>query len=533
MNKMRIYILIFFLSTFFSVSVAKAEGDVQIFERNKHLPGNDSQVQSTANSRNKKLINWVKNNVSSSTGLPLSFQIPEEKKESVYSRMGLKNSAKGIIERMIVEEGLVVYDGAVRQIVLSMLGGEENLNEASKAMEIYWDGEIGELSNVRAGFPVNNFIYDLNNPEAVSSDLSKKGKRGFIFRIINANGKYTTSDPCDGKTSLKNFPTWPEIHWEDWKPIAGENAWIVLSALQLYHKKYFDQTLQDYNHPEESIDLELAKEIARAAIFLQAENGGIRMAPVGTFMEGSPDGKGWYDLISTENNLSWYAAFRMLHQITGDEKYKNVLIGMDEYFKVAWNHENKYFYQGMRFKKGQWFLEKRHFATDVQTWGILVLGCEKIDQMFGEESAYSVWKSAKEISGCFDLDENLVGVGFTREHDRVSVEWSAGAIFAARELSDYYKNKNYNIFKEAFDDATQMRQGIESLRQRLSQSSEAYSYSSKRGWIPFGWFSHEPSVLSLASTAWVILLDAEFNPFELPDRLKSKDDWQLAGRIKY
>ena len=493
----------------------KAEVAPKLFEKNRHLIGRNSRVNDYKESVNYKLINWMKGNVSVETGLPLSFQIPLEEKEKVYGRMGGQNSSEGIIERVIVEEGLVIYDGAVRQIVLSMLGGEENLKEAFRCAETYWNGDLNDLSSLRAGFPINNFVYDINNPEAVSSDLSKKGERGFIFRIINANGRYATVDPYDGKAEFEGFPAWPAIHWEDWKPVAGENAWIVMSALHLYHKKYFDSQGYAFGHNLDSVELSLAKELARAAMLLQAENGGIRMAPIGTYMEGYQDGKGWYNLISTENNLSWYAAFRMLYQITGDPIYRDAMSKIDTYFQLVWNEEDQYFYQGMSFKKGEWTLEKKHFATDVQTWGIMVLGCKKIDQWFGKGSGYRAWQAAKNLAGSLDKSGSLIGVGFTEEKDRVSVEWTAGAIFAARMVGEYYKDINSQWSMQAFIDARQMRDGVEFFKKEVDEERQAYSYSSKRGWIPFGWFSHEPSVLSLASTAWMVLLDANFNPFDL------------------
>ncbi|MDD3375747.1 MAG: hypothetical protein PHY73_08535 [Candidatus Omnitrophica bacterium] len=527
MNK-KYLILLVALQVFSMSAIAKAETATKPFEKNRYLIRRDFEMNDYAKNADYTLINWIKGNVSSETGLPFSFQIPLEEKEEVYGRMGGQNSVEGIIERVIVEEGLVIYDGAVRQIVLSMLGGEENLKEAFRPVEVYWNGSLNDISNLRAGFPINNFIYDINDPYAVSSDLSEKGKRGFIFRIINANGRYATVDPYDGKSEFEGFPAWPAIHWEDWKPVAGENAWIAMSALHLYHKKYFNSQTQEYSHPQESVELSLAKELARAAILLQAGNGGIRMAPIGTYMQGHQDGKGWYNLISTENNLSWYAAFRMLYQITNDSQYKEAMDKMDHYFQLAWNQSGQYFYQGMSFKKGEWSLEKKHFATDVQTWGIMVLGCQKIDQWFGEGASYRAWQAAKNFAGSLGENGSLLGVGFAEENDRVSAEWTAGAIFAARMIAEYYKYANFEWSMRSFVDAQQMREGIELLRKEAGVNKQAYSYSSKRGWIPFGWFSHEPSVLSLASTAWMVLLDAEFNPFDLPGMNQDKARWELA-----
>ncbi len=475
-------------------------------------------------SEEQKLIRWIKNNVSGNTQLPLSFQIPDQYKPPIYANMGEANSINGIIERVIVEEGLVIYDGAVGQIALTILGSTENLQYAYRPLEIYWQGRVGDLSNIRAGYPGNSFIYNPNNPFAVSSDLQAFGQRGFIFRIINAHGRYNTFDPLDGKIEFKGFPTWPTVHWEDWKPVAGENAWVVLAALHLFHKKYFNSTYQFYDHISDALELRLAEELARAAILLQAENGGIRMAPIGTY---SPDEKGsaagepnhtwWYHQISTENNISWYAAFRMLYEITQNAIYKQAMDKIEYYFKEVWNKEG-YFFQGMCFKNQQWEANTENFATDVQTWGIAALGPHRIDEWFGPGAAYQMWRTAKIRSGSWDDQGRLVGVGYTDEHDRVSVEWTAGAILAAREIASYYQKDHLRWAEEALKDSQQMREGVKFLKRELSEDQTAYAYSSKRDWIPFGWNSHQPEVLSLASSAWVALVDAKINPFYLNKR---------------
>ncbi len=477
-------------------------------------------ITQIGNAEDMKLLNFIKSNVSQKTHMPFSFAIALNKKKLVYSDMGEKNSLAGVIERTIVEEGLIVYDGAVGQIVLSMVGGKENLKMAEHPIDVYWSGELGGLWNIRAGYPINNFIYDPKNPERVSSDLKQKGKRGFIFRIINANGKYNTKDPLDGKTQLE-YPN-KRIHWEDWKPVAGENAWVAMAALHIYHAKYYDALRQDYYYVEDSVELKLAKELARAAMILQSETGGIRMAPIGTYRnpndfidKNMPQGQWWYNQISSENNISWYAAFRMLYEITKEDKYKLAMDGIERFFKGVWDPQEGYFHQGMHCVNGEWKKSKSHFALDVQTWGIATFGPEKIDEWLGQGVAYKLWNLSKKLSGSYDKNKNLIGVGYIREHDRVSVEWTAGAILAAREIGKYYKNINSDWSQSSLADAKSMRQGIEFLRQSISDNEEAYSYSSRRGWIPFGWNSHDPEVVSLASTGWVVFVDAHFNPFKL------------------
>jgi hypothetical protein len=415
-----------------------------------------------------------------------------------------------------------IYDGAVYQIVLSMLGGEQNLNQASLADRYYWQGAVGDTWNIRAGYPINTFVYDPQNPEKVSSDNSRLGERGFIFRIIDADGKYLVTDPLDGKQTLEGFPENDRLHWVDWKPVAGENAWVVIAAMQIYHKKYFDAGKGVYAQHPDSVELQLAKELARAAMMLQADIGGIRMAPLGTSRSLTKEEKKdfsendwWYNHLSTENNISWYAAFRMLYQVTGEAKYKKAMDAIERYLQFVWDEKQGFFHQGACFANGHWGVARENFALDVQTWSIACLGPQKLDALFGQGAAWCIWQAGRGHSGVFDKQGNVVGVGFTDEHDRISVEWSAGAMVALTELADYYKVKAPDLFAQALADKFAMRMSMDSLLFNISQDLAAYSYSSRRGEVPFGWNSHDPQVMSLASTGWMIFVDAGFNPFWL------------------
>lgn len=465
-----------------------------------------------------QLINWMRSNVSEQTGLPYSFYISKDQQQEIYSAMGSADKADNIIERIIVNEGLVIYDGAVMQMAMLLSGSSQDLQLAERLIQVYWAGELGNLHNIRSGYP--QFIYNPHNPEEISSSKdASRHSRGFMFRIINADGNYLTQDPLDGKQYAENFPVSSRIHWEDWKPVAGENAWVAMSALQLFHHKYYDEYWKEYYYKEEPVELLLAKELARAAISLQAENGGIRMAPLNTFRESLPgevisgQGDWWYNQISSENNISWYAAFRMLYEVTGEDIYADAMRGIEHYLKEVYSSEDKYFYQGMRYDGTAWVINKAHFALDVQTWGVACLRPLLIDTWLGEGETVRILRKAFEESGYYDENGKIIGVGFTSEHDRISVEWTAGAILALQEAALYYKNRSPEDAQWAIAYGTAMREGIEFLRRELDYGRAAYSYSSKRGWIPFGWYSHHPDVLSLASTGWVVFNDAGFNPF--------------------
>jgi hypothetical protein len=204
------------------------------------------------------VIEWMRADTSR-LGMPKSFQVPEDQRRSVYSTMGSANSFDGVIERVIVNEGLVVYDGAVRDIVLANIGGEENLRIASIATNNYWLGRLGALARIRGGYDGSAeqpFVYNPDNPRAISTRT--RGNRGFVFRIISAEGNYETYDPLDGKRSLNG----QRIHWEDWKPIAGENAWLTMAASHLYHAKYYNPANDSYDRaPDNTVELSFCKRI--------------------------------------------------------------------------------------------------------------------------------------------------------------------------------------------------------------------------------------------------------------------------------
>ena len=288
---------------------------------------------------------------------------------------------------------------------------------------------------------------------------------------------------------------------------------LVCPFLFLYHAKYYSTKTKDYNSaPKDSLELSLAQDLARAALLLQADNGGIRMSPVGTF---HAKGKDWYyNEISTENNLSWYAALRMLYQITKDEKYRKAMDRIEVYLKSVWDKKSNVFYQGAHYTDSSWKPNTAPFATDCQTWAIDVLGPAVIDGWFGEGTAMKMWQKTKELAG-YVKDGKLKGVGFSSEHDRLSIEWTAGAILATRILTDYYKTKHPEWATEVSNDAESMRNGIDDYKFEVTPGQSAYAYSSRRGVIPFGWNSHSPDVLSTTSTSWVVLLEKGFNPFIL------------------
>ncbi|MBI1976001.1 MAG: hypothetical protein HYS56_00655 [Candidatus Omnitrophica bacterium] len=456
--------------------------------------------QMPANLTPEAVANWLNNLAAQSrTGVPFSFQVPPEIAASLWPNTTNEH------ERMVLKEGLVIYDGALAEILWSLMGDSKRAGMLTNAI---WKGNLGQLelrAYHREGDDSHPFIYS-DDPNDISG--FEEGKRGFVFKTTNANGVFNVIDPLTGR----------QLDWSQWQPIAGENAWAgVIAPLQAYAKKYGDTLNQD------AVELKLAEEIARAAMFLQAENGGIRMGPQGIWHD-SGDTHWYYNEQSVENNLSWYSAFRMLHQVTGDQKYKDAMTRLEGFFKSAFDPMNGTFAQGFHFNGTRWN-KNVTFATDVQTWGVLALGAEWIDARFGAGAAFRMLESAKKEAGVFDSKTGaLRGVDFTNYRNlgrapMVSVEWTAGAIMAFQQAAQYYAVSNPVFSQGLTKDADSMWDYTKSLAVDINGTT-AYPYATGSGPTQnrptgHGWFAPPQEVMSTASSVWMALLELGFNPFEL------------------
>lgn len=438
---------------------------------------------------------WLIQNVAPDTGVILSFKVPDYLASDIWKQT-LGESEGGIHERMVLSEGLIIYDGAVAQIFQALTG---NLGPAKVLARVLWNGYLGQLNSLHGS--ESPFIY------SDKGEISyEEGKRGFRFKVINAYGHWQLIDRYTGKT----------ITWSQWQPIAGENAWAgVLGPLEVYIKEHGSTYKPDV------LEMRLAEEVARAAIVLQAENGGIRMAPKGTWSPQEPgtdpsEYEWLYNEISTENNLSWYAAFRKLAQITGKSIYKNALNGVENYLKNSFDSQRGIFVQGKHYDKAKriWRINPI-FATDCQTWAIDVLGPEVIDKWFGAGSAYRLWSKTKDLAGIYDRN-NLIAVDFTERKQVKSIEWTAGGIMASAILADYYENNTPKQAIECGNDAISMYAHMQNMAVKTGETL-AWPYSDKRAPTGHGWMA-AGRVLSTASTAWMGLLELSRNPFFLGGR---------------
>jgi len=428
-------------------------------------------------------------------GIPKSYRLPQGYWEIHRGQTDKAGEVDRIIERQIAENSLSIYDGAVWQIALALAAPRETAGEVRGLTRVLTDGKLGDFETIRA----HRFPYRYGDRQ-----LPMPKSSAFFFRMIA--DRYTQPDPMGGATRHENFPNLAILHHEDWKPVMGEQAWAaVLGPL------HSERLLVPAGVPASSQAQDLAVSLLPAFESMMSPIGAVYHVPHGTH------GKSGYE-ISTENNLSLLAAVRMLHKrlaaqgrTQAADRAAWILNGLQSYFRGhAFDRAAGIFIQGGHYLEGR-FVPSSVFAADCQTWGIAALGPDWIDREFGEGAARKVWQTTRRRSGTFDAWGNLEGIGFTDQEDVISIEWTAGAILACRMLASYYSKTRPDWALEFESDAVRMRLALDRYRVKLDDGSEAYLYSNRRFFIPFGWWANP--VPSLVSTAWVILLDRGYNPF--------------------
>ncbi|NGX43838.1 MAG: hypothetical protein K940chlam7_02143, partial [Chlamydiae bacterium] len=243
--------------------------------------------------------------------------------------------------------------------------------------------------------------------------------------------------------------------------------------------------------------------------------------------------------------------------------------GLLSFFKnYAWDKEQGTFLQGGFANNpnadSEWIPTYSPKAVDVQTWTITVLGQRVIDEWNGFGASYRAWETTKQWGGFYGPDGEFWGVGYSEKDGNgqdadyttgiLSAEWTAGAINLVRALIVEYrtvlddpsasgsnKNSAEQYIQKLKDDERSMVRHLTSLRTdqysgtvafeqnrptnydtlvAMSTDKLAFLYSSKRYFIPFGWYANP--IPSTCSTSWALMLHYNYNPFQLGGGYRSR-----------
>jgi hypothetical protein len=173
----------------------------------------------------------------------------------------------------------------------------------------------------------------------------------------------------------------------------------------------------------------------------------------------------------------------------------------------------------------------RDFAPDVQTWGIATILADRelertLEARCGPGFLDEMFDAVIHLSG---YGQPLAGIGFNAqrpgaEDAQLSGEWTWGAINAAIQLADFHREPAHADparVAQLLAQAAAMIDGVDRLAshdynpQGLKDGRDWVGYlsSNRRQWIPWGWYANPCP--SQAATAWALMVNCGYNPFEL------------------
>jgi len=368
-----------------------------------------------------------------------------------------------------------------------------------------------------------------------------QGAYGYTWRAVPAG---------QNPDKAQYWNTAGTIHWNDWKPITGENVWgAILGPMQVLLLKNCTRIEKFKTFKDAPHEVQLAISVLPAVDSLISPLGSLYHCPLGTKMYPPDDDE--QTNVSNENNFSAWASLKALWFVLdnwysgGDpalDEAKQItekaIKGLDNWFsqyllpaKIA--GENVVSQGGHVTFDGTYNYQQgdQAFAVDCQTWGLLVLGAKKFDAAYGgKTTAYDVWQAAKKLAG-FYINGDIAGVGYTvpkvnttTKHDIWSGEWTWGAVFMAHKLSDEYRKMGKGAWADSLMADSlmmvkymtqQVKPGTDGIWSAggLVQIDGSYLYANKRFFIPWGWYANP--IAATSSTGWAVFYDFMYNPFVL------------------
>jgi len=388
-----------------------------------------------------------------------------------------------------------------------------------------------------------NFFYRMIGPQYLMSD-PLMGMYGYEWRAVPIGQNPDKAQWWNGAGV---------IHWNDWKPITGENVWgLILGPMQVLFIRNCSHINKFNKFDTAPAEVQLAASIMPAADALISPLGSMYHCPKGTKM--FPPDPSEETNVSNENNFSAWAAFKAFYFVldtwyTGGDSTldeakvitKKIIDGLDHWFSTSLlptpiDNETVVSQGGHVTFAGAYKPQggKQAFAVDCQTWGMLVYGSKRFDKDYaGKTDAYHIWQATKKLAGYY-IDGQLAGVGYTtiqRENqtkpnttDIWSGEWTWGAVFMTRKLAAEYNISgkmawSQSLLADSKMMVDAMAKAVKPAKDGvwsgggLVQNDGSYLYANKRFFIPWGWYANPIGATS--STGWAVFNDFNYDPFAI------------------
>ena len=371
-----------------------------------------------------------------------------------------------------------------------------NIDKLYQWLKVHQNPRTGLIMSFEGDSEIANwaFIYDLSLAGQAYVYLDDFERAKQIIEFFNNKAEKT-------KGGFLNAYYADDARPAEYTVRSGPNIWVGIFILSYIHKT------------GERSYLSLAKEIAEWLIALQRDDpqGGIR---------GGPDVE-WF---STEHNLDAYAFFKMLSEITGEQRYSQAAEKV-----LGWLTLHTYDRGDVPIKRGK---GDSTIATDTYAWSIAAVGPDKLEELgmnpdkiveFAEnhcaaEVDYIRPEGVKVKVKGFDF----MPAGNIARAGVVSPEWSAQMVLAYKIMAEFYHKKDMlakarHYEQKADDYFMQICKLIISSPSPSGQGEGCLPYATQEcvdtghGWrTPKGGCTG-----SVAGTAYTIFAYYGYNPLQL------------------
>jgi hypothetical protein len=419
-------------------------------------------------------------------------------------------SFKDPLEELLVREGVGLYDTSLAILVLIDAGA---LPEAGRLLDIYSDGHYTEETSASMDLRAAPSRYNNGAFKPFNEDTY------YYFDFTNVYG---------------DWMRWGE-RWKFWTVHTGPNAWLANAAL------HYVIALRKQGAPlkQQEPYITLAEKIGHAMQRLQDKKtqGGIRYAPENVWHEAEASDP--YLELNSENNISAYATFQLLAQVTGKREYAEsaerilhwlttgaVVDAQGQPYAGLWDPASGTLAMGAIFIKDHWVLQPEHPTDAGGTWTISSLGAAKIDQLWGNGAAYRMWQRIRARSGrtatftAVSATGTLAGLdfmdGFSIQESLISPEWSGGGLFALRELLAYY-GSGAGVGQLTAAQLDGLKKDALTMNAFIHQNPNPYAIGPGHGGVRqgatgFRWSSPPPEVHAMASMYYVLASTDQSDP---------------------
>lgn len=495
-----------------------------------------------------RFANFLLNNKFNTSDLPLSYRVPynyfakmvpENRNPTPQyvaacgrtSTVDELNAYTLQTEQFLTTYGVNLYDAAVREIALSLLG--HTAEAQSYEQKTLVEHKTFQLGNIRGSAACHGIEYYNQCDDTTQSGscgfcyggntaghagVSEDDNHAYFFRLIG--DIWAFDGTVDARCPEKKIP-WT---WNDWRPVAGENAWAnFVGPLQ---SAYIKAGGNVNNIDDQSSAMQLAVNMFATFQTMQMPNGAIAYAPWNTYDSGNPALGGTASTENAASSLAGLKALLYVLQNKGNTQYKSlvpqvqsVIDKLTGFIKSAYSPSNGFFIQGGTYDKNgnfQWNNDANSlFAVDCQTWVMSVVGPAQVDAWFGAGTALNIWQTTKKIGGYkYNAQQGTaLGLGFSvnQQVQVFSGEWTFGGVNMLRIFAKQYPSQAQALTDEADD----LRQAIEDYLSAHDNTfnTDVVNYANKRYYIPWGWYANP--IPSTASVSWAVMVDSNFNPFKL------------------